>query len=266
MTNEITHSARRINRLAEALGAKTYMEIGVEYGRTFFDVDIENKVAIDPDFRFDPKSVNTPGCAFFPMTSDAFFAHHDGSSFDIIFLDGLHESEQTLRDLLNCLPLCHPNTVIVIDDVMPTDCFSGLRDHADAIRFREMNGGQGPAWHGDVYKVVYFLHDFMPGLSYATIDDGWNRQTLVWRKPRQQFTPVFNNLETISRLTWFDLQNHIHVMQLTPEAVAIDRALSELAKVSDDGTFAVDADTCVTRTSLVQRAGNRLKRILTGQG
>ena len=41
----INHSVRRINQLAAALGATRYLEIGVEDGLTFFNINIRDRTA-----------------------------------------------------------------------------------------------------------------------------------------------------------------------------------------------------------------------------
>ena len=46
-------SALRINRLAEMLSAKSYVEIGVQSGTTFLDVNVPQRTAVDPNFAFD---------------------------------------------------------------------------------------------------------------------------------------------------------------------------------------------------------------------
>ena len=46
-------SVRRLNRLAEALSCRTYLEIGVFKGETFLAVDVASRVGVDPEFRFD---------------------------------------------------------------------------------------------------------------------------------------------------------------------------------------------------------------------
>ena len=49
MDEKIT-SAERINRLASARGAASYLEIGVAKGSTFLRVDLSTKHAVDPKF------------------------------------------------------------------------------------------------------------------------------------------------------------------------------------------------------------------------
>ncbi len=64
-------SPRRIARIAALTGAATYLEIGVEYGQTFFCVEIAAKDAVDPKFRFDTADRAGPSVRFFAETSDS---------------------------------------------------------------------------------------------------------------------------------------------------------------------------------------------------
>lgn len=121
-----SHSARRINYLARKLGIQSYLEIGVGKGRTLFNVDIANKTAVDPCFRFDlPEAQKTHrNISFHKTTSDEFFSRlPHGAKYDLIFVDGLHTFEQTYRDLCNCLIHAKERTVLLIDDVKQKDAF-----------------------------------------------------------------------------------------------------------------------------------------------
>ena len=90
----------RLNALAAAISARSYLEIGVSRGSTFNRVNIARKVAVDPVFRFDTAADAAPGVAFHRVPSDAFFSRRDPARprFDLIYLDGLHTFEQTFRD------------------------------------------------------------------------------------------------------------------------------------------------------------------------
>src|SRR6187200_105310 len=108
----INHSVRRINQLAAALGATRYLEIGVEDGLTFFNINIPDRTAVDPNLLFDYRPMQSDRTHFFKISSDEFFAHHPPPApFDIIFIDGLHTFEQALRDLLNSLLFAHERSV-----------------------------------------------------------------------------------------------------------------------------------------------------------
>lgn len=222
-------SSRRLNVLAEKLGAKSYLEIGVHRGRTFFHTSVAMKHAVDPKFKFDPAEFEDETTRFFAMTSDDYFRNHaDGQKFDLVFLDGLHVFEQTFRDFCSALTLTHDRSVIIIDDTYPSDVYSACPDLAGAS-LRDQYGGTGRGWHGDIFKMIFAIHDFFPMLSYATINTGGNPQTLVWRQARQDFKPVLNSLEGVSRMTWFDLQRHLDTMNFIEEKAGLDRVVAALA-------------------------------------
>lgn len=219
----LTHSARRINALAKRLGARRYLEIGVSTGATFRDVRVAERVAVDPRFRFDTAELASETTHLHAMPSDRYFAEvADSRPFDIAFIDGLHVFEQVVRDLTNTLARTTARSAILIDDTLPVDVYSAHRQQGAAIRLRREAGGKGGAWHGDVFKIVFMIHDFFPFLDYRTILGSGNPQTLVWRAEGLARKPVFDSLEAISRLTWFDLQDRHAVLQPATEAEAID--------------------------------------------
>ena len=150
------------------------------------------------------------------MTSDDFFMHHADpkQSYDIVFLDGRHTFEQTFPDFCCSQAHAHDNTIWLIDDVYPNDIFSAHPDMRTAYRYRESHGLQGNAWMGDVFKVIFAIHDFFPNLSYRTISGKGNPQTVVVHCPRQEFEPVFN-LEQISRMTYYDFVDNRERMNLS---------------------------------------------------
>ena len=215
-----THSSRRINHLAQKMQARRYLEIGVNLGDTFLAVEIADRTAVDPAFRFDWQAHQNADTAFHPVPSDAYFLDCD-KTFDVVFLDGLHVFAQTFRDLCNALMVTHERSLILIDDTLPDDIYSSWPHPRESRAFRRAAGGRGGSWHGDVFKMVYAIHDFFPRLSYCTIATGGNPQTLVWRQPRTSFKPRFDSLETVSRMTWFELQRNIDLMRLVPEEEAL---------------------------------------------
>ena len=140
------------------------------------------------------------------MTSDEFFIENGTKElFDVIFLDGLHTFTQTFKDFCNSLVCSHDRTVWVIDDVVPYDVYSSWPDanQARGLRHQE-TGNQSGMWHGDVYKMLPAIHDFFPALSYAIITDRGNQQMLIWKTRRDSYAPVFDSLEAIDRLNYFD--------------------------------------------------------------
>ena len=146
MPDSINWSARRISRLAEALGARTYLEIGVARGGTFLSVTVPERTGVDPAFRFDTAAVADDLTHLVSATSDVFFAALPAAqTFDIVFLDGLHVAEQTYRDLCNALAHAHHDRHVVLDE---HDRDAELvAQHADLAlelaRFAAVHAGRG---------------------------------------------------------------------------------------------------------------------------
>jgi hypothetical protein len=229
----VNHSARRVNALGKQLNAKRYLEIGVNKGETFHNVEIAERTGVDPNFLFDTKEKSNEFTRFVANTSDKFFSTEPlFPPYDVVFIDGLHTFEQVVRDFSNVLLRIHRQSVIIIDDTLPNDVYSTIPDFGSALRHRKAAGGESGSWHGDVFKTVFYIHDFWPSLNYRTITGSGNPQTLVWRTNGIDRPPLFNSLEQISRLTYFDLQDHLEVLQIVSEAEAIDLCIAEIKALS----------------------------------
>lgn len=227
--SELTHSSRRINDLVKRLTIRTYLEIGVSEGDTFRLIEVPERTGVDPNFQFDPDTLRNSNTKLFSETSDKYFASLPiGAVFDAIFIDGLHTFEQVVRDFSNAILHTHRNSIIIIDDTRPSDVYSALPEPRDTFEFREKFGGVGGDWHGDVFKAVFYIHDFWPGLNYCTLATGGNPQTLVWRSNRARHEPKFNNLELISRLSFFDLHRHMDILRAVSEEDGISLCIAEL--------------------------------------
>jgi hypothetical protein len=225
----VHHSARRLNTLAHKLNLCRYLEIGVSSGGTFRDIEIAERTGVDPHFQFDTSEVVNESTFCIEKTSDNFFADILVTpTWDAVFIDGLHTFEQVVRDFNNTILRTHPRSVILLDDTWPSDIYSAHPDASAALRLRREAGNDSPAWHGDVYKIVYYIHDFWPSLNYRTITQSGNIQTLVWRGNSGNRRPLFNSLERISRLSYFDMQANLSVMRPTDEDEAIDLCVREV--------------------------------------
>ena len=103
-----------INRLAKKNKAKTYLEIGISDGRNFESININEKIGVDPS----PQKGLGRRVTTHPTTSDNFFAQNN-KGFDIIFIDGLHLSEQVYKDITNSLECLNDGGYIVCHDMSP---------------------------------------------------------------------------------------------------------------------------------------------------
>lgn len=179
-----------VQRVLELFESPSYLEIGVQKGKTFNAVQAGQKVAVDPKFLFDHSAVaaEVPGTSFHETTSDDYFGRLAARSaaFDVIYIDGLHTSEQTIRDLVNAISFIKPDGVIIVDDVFPSSYSASLPAKADAKALIRATGEISNAWMGDVYRLVFFVESFCQQFSYATVNNN-HGQLIMWREPRQDF-------------------------------------------------------------------------------
>lgn len=129
-----------INRLIDKFNFVNYLEIGVYQGQNIRKIKALHKDGVDPgtEGQMVPE-VN------YQMTSDQFFdliKDHPEIKYDIIFIDGLHHSEQVDKDIVNSLSHLVDNGVIVLHDCSP-----------EKEEYSLVPRVSGP-WNGDVYKSV----------------------------------------------------------------------------------------------------------------
>jgi len=92
-----------INKIIKDNDYKTYLEIGYGNGDNFNLVEIENKTGVDPE--------PDPSCDY-RMTSDDFFKTAKTNNldpYDIIFIDGNHNSELVRNDVNSALECLKPD-------------------------------------------------------------------------------------------------------------------------------------------------------------
>jgi hypothetical protein len=143
-----------INYLVQQNSYKRYLEIGVQdYTSNCEKINIEYKYAVDPA----PKNK----CDFIG-TSDQYFESLDKDiMFDIIFIDGLHHSDQVIKDVENSLAHLSEGGTIVVHDCLPETYFNQVRvDH----------GGE---WTGDVWKAIVYLKGRREDLNIKVVDYDW---------------------------------------------------------------------------------------------
>ena len=87
-----------INLLITKNNYKSYLEIGLDNGFNFSRIEINNKISVDPALGQYSHANPT-----YKLTSDDFFSQNK-NRYDIIFIDGLHHSEQVYKDIKNSFP------------------------------------------------------------------------------------------------------------------------------------------------------------------
>ena len=159
-----------VQRVIHASAAKRYLEIGVEQGINFFQIEADAKFGVDPEFKIPGGGRNFAGHHFFEKTSDAFFESPPPEilehGIDVALVDGLHTYEQALRDVENCLRYLSPGGVIVMHDCLP----ASPAEAAPSMEVAKSMPGFKNAWTGDVYKAVAHLRTTRDDLFVAVID------------------------------------------------------------------------------------------------
>ncbi len=161
-----------VNSYISKYGFQNYLEIGVNEGETFEKIIAPLKHAVDIQFKYNFDEKKNENNHYFQMSSDEYFhvAEHIIQN-DIVYLDGLHTFEQTLKDLLNVCANSREKALIIIDDVHPIDWFSSLNDQSETYKYRRSHLGEKIhyAWIGDIFKLIPFIHDFLSALSKCSL-------------------------------------------------------------------------------------------------
>lgn len=171
-----------INYLVQQNNYKDYLEVGVQdYYSCCVLIDTPNKTSVDPA----PRNL----CDYV-MTSDEFFKQLPKETmYDIVFVDGLHHSDQVYRDIMNSLDHLKEGGTIVVHDCMPT---------TEEMQLRTDNGGP---WMGDVWKAIVELKATREDLDISTVDHDCG--CAIVRRGTQALCKV-----DLSSLTWETYQQN----------------------------------------------------------
>lgn len=125
-----------VNRIAEKIDAKSYLEIGVASGESMRRVKIRWKEGVDPNPVGDAASAAN---IFYKVTSDEFFDGLVLEPYDVVFIGGLHHADQAYRDIENA---CKNARVVVVHNTNPS---------TEAMQRVPYAGGD---WTGDTWKAI----------------------------------------------------------------------------------------------------------------
>jgi hypothetical protein len=149
-----------LNWFHERLSPRTYLEIGVDVGRTLSLANPPTvSIGVDPACPAAPPAFRA-ATRLFRMTSDAFFASPESEAlapFDLAFIDGLHLFEQALRDFGHVERRSRRSSVVLIHDCLPLDAATSSRRRRTGF------------WSGDVWKVIPSLRRWRPDLAVSVV-------------------------------------------------------------------------------------------------
>ena len=126
---------------------KSYLEIGCDKNQSFATIKIDKRVGVDPVEGGTHK-----------MTSDYFFSINK-EKFDIIFIDGLHEYTQVMKDVQNSLNFLNKDGVILLHDCLPRTIWNQVTPRLNSD------------WNGDVWKSIVHCRTFENIDTYTIIAD-----------------------------------------------------------------------------------------------
>lgn len=169
-SNNILSRTTIIQHLINKSNYNVYVEIGVERGLNFFQINALLKIGIDPDFRIPGGFASLDNVRFYPTNSNEFFKNPPSEilnmGIDIAFVDGLHTYEQSLRDVENSLKYLNPNGVIVMHDCLPRNEADAMPTLEEAKKHPDFKN----TWTGDVYKTILHLRSLRHDLYVCVID------------------------------------------------------------------------------------------------
>jgi len=181
-----------INHLIKINGYVNYLEIGVNDASCIRKVTAEHKDGVDPLPGSEVGGGYYPEINY-PITSDKFFElikGHSDIKYDIIFIDGLHHSDQVDKDIANSLNHLMPNGTIVLHDCNPPTYEMQLVPRVTGL------------WNGDVWKSIVKLRCTNNNLHISVIDTDWG-VGVVQLKPQESYTKA--TLEQCLDYSYFDL-------------------------------------------------------------
>ena len=127
----------------------TYLEIGIEHGYTFSKIKTSKKIGVDPSsVCISPEIIR--------KTSDDFFKSNT-KTFDVIFIDGMHQVEYVLRDFNNSVNALSVNGVIFLDDIVPINKQEQEKIPLNYYHEDTILKYNNCAWTGDVWKFLLYL-------------------------------------------------------------------------------------------------------------
>jgi hypothetical protein len=201
---------RYIQAVIDKIGAKSYLEIGINNPDHNFNlIKCQFKIGVDP---------NPNSKASFTGTSDEFFKEWPSYMaannyelmarfFDVVFIDGLHWSEQVANDFFSSMAMLRAGGIIIIHDTDPAE-----------ERLAAWPRKERGRWNGDVFKFVAQLADF-GAVDWRTPTVDPNGLTFVKRTANPSPLPVFkdcdyktfkeNRKEILNLCTWEECKEWI---------------------------------------------------------
>ena len=185
-----SHRFDIINNIIKYKKYTSYLEIGCQADVSFKKVSALEKIGVDP---MDGGTHR--------MTSDDFFKSNK-KKFDIIFIDGLHEYSQVLRDIKNAIKFLNENRIILVHDCLPAKIWHQTIPQTHS------------SWNGDVWKAIVECRTIDNIDTYTCIAD--QGLGVVFNKKNKNLLDI--KTKDFKKLTFKDYYfNHKKYMNLINE-------------------------------------------------
>jgi hypothetical protein len=202
-----------IQKIINKTRARTFLEIGVHNGENFFQIKARRKIAVDPAFMFSRKTrfvwmyknFYNILAKYFEVTSDKYFAEKISHHLDVVFIDGLHTHEQTLRDVANALNNLSKNGVIVMHDCNPPHRAAATPGNSwEQVAGLGISGWTGE-WTGDVWKTICYLRKYRNDLRVFVLDCDYGLGIITKKEPDGSLT---SDEIDLGKMTYDDLERN----------------------------------------------------------
>ena len=172
-----------LNHLIDTYGFVNYLEIGIWAGECIKNVKAEHKDGVDPGIEGNIDK-HLPDECNYRISSDRFFELLEGEDikYDLIFIDGLHHSQQVKKDIENSLKHLQPYGMIMLHDCNPQIYESQVVPRMSSL------------WHGDVWKAYVGFKQTHPQFNCYVVDTDCGCGIIVNNKDHTQI-PVDLDLD-----------------------------------------------------------------------
>lgn len=187
-----------INTIITKNNFKKYLEIGVRNPNDCFNkIQCETKYSVDPGYEYaeNPATYKHTSDEFFSLLKESKLDLPSDYQWDVVFIDGLHISDQVEKDIINSLEHLNPKGTIVLHDCNPPTIHHARED------FRDFSTPARCEWNGTVWKNIYKLRCTRSDLNTFVVDCDWgcgivrkeNSETIPFDNPYFEYNSLAKN-------------------------------------------------------------------------
>lgn len=183
-----------IQKIIEQIEAEVYLEIGIYDGWTFRRIVAPQKIGIDINLR------HYVNCDCHEISSDDFFKQQDYwfsklsyKGYDVVFIDGFHSYEQSLKDFQNSLRYLNSGGIIILHDCNPAS-------EANSLDFLHT---------GTVWKTIVNIRSNYNDLNVFVLDCDEGLGIIRRGEPNGMLS---YSLEEIQNFSYNDLEKNRNMM------------------------------------------------------